>query len=150
MSHPFQTIEACSLMDPLPRSVVSLLHGEVRPTCSANGQKVAIIGTLTQYTLSPFVFIHSFVLCGLDSIPFYILSSAILYLNGDLEGGDFFFAKSMTDLMPDVRVKPRCGRLVGFSAGRENLHGVLGVTKGRCAIALWFTLSRPWPQRAHL
>ena len=52
MSHPFQTIEACSLMDPLPRSVVSLLHGEVRPTCSANGQKVAIIGTLTlaEYT----------------------------------------------------------------------------------------------------
>ena len=49
MSHPFQTIEACSLMDPLPRSVVSLLHGEVRPTCSANGQKVAIIGTLTLY-----------------------------------------------------------------------------------------------------
>ena len=47
MSHPFQTIEACSLMDPLPRSVVSLLHGEVRPTCSANGQKVAIIGMLT-------------------------------------------------------------------------------------------------------
>ena len=26
---------------------MSLLHGEVRPTCSANGQKVAIIGTLT-------------------------------------------------------------------------------------------------------
>ena len=49
MSHPFQTIEACSLMDPLPRSVVSLLHGEVRPTCSANGQKVAIIGTLTLF-----------------------------------------------------------------------------------------------------
>ena len=36
-------------MDPLPRSVVSLLHGEVRPTCSANGQKVAIIGTLKLY-----------------------------------------------------------------------------------------------------
>ena len=28
---------------------MSLLHGEVRPTCSANGQKVAIIGTLTLY-----------------------------------------------------------------------------------------------------
>ena len=94
--------------------------------------------------------IHSFiVLCGLDSIPFYFLSSTILYLNGDFEGGDFFFAKSMTDLTPDVRVKPRCGRLVGFSAGQDNLHGVgqdnlhgvLGVTKGRrCAIALWFTL----------
>ena len=52
MSHPFQTIEACSLMDPLPRSVVSLLHGEVRPTCSANGQKVAIIGTLTLQLMS--------------------------------------------------------------------------------------------------
>ena len=52
MSHPFQTIEACSLMDPLPRSVVSLLHGEVRPTCSANGQKVAIIGTLTRITIT--------------------------------------------------------------------------------------------------
>ena len=38
-------------MDPLPRSVVSLLHGEVRPTCSANGQKVAIIGTLTLYEI---------------------------------------------------------------------------------------------------
>ena len=86
--------------------------------------------------------IHSFIVfCGLDSIPFYFLSSAILYLNGDFEGGDFFFAKSVTDLTPDVRVKPRCGRLVGFSAGQENLHGVLGVTKGRrCAIALWFTL----------
>ena len=86
--------------------------------------------------------IHSFiVLCGLDLIPFYILSSAILYFNGDFEGGDFFFAKSVTDLTPDIRVKPRCGRLVGFSAGQENLHGVLGVTKGRkCAIALWFTL----------
>ena len=68
-------------------------------------------------------------------------SSAILYLNSDFEGGDFFFAKSVTDLMPDVRVKPRWGRLVGFSASQENLHGVLGVTKGRrCAIALWFTL----------
>ena len=30
---------------------MSLLHGEVRPTCSANGQKVAIIGTLTLYYL---------------------------------------------------------------------------------------------------
>ena len=41
-------------MDPLPRSVVSLLHGEVRPTCSANGQKVAIIGTLTLPILANF------------------------------------------------------------------------------------------------
>ena len=38
-------------------------------------------------------------------------------------------------------MKPKCGRLVGFSAGKENLHGVTAVTKGRrCAVALWFTL----------
>lgn len=36
---------------------------------------------------------------------------------------------------------PKCGRLVAFSAGKENMHGVLPVTKGRrCAVALWFTL----------
>ena len=36
---------------------------------------------------------------------------------------------------------PKCGRLVAFSAGKENMHGVLAVTKGRrCAVALWFTL----------
>ena len=36
---------------------------------------------------------------------------------------------------------PKCGRLVAFSAGGENLHGVLAVTKGRrCVVALWFTL----------
>ncbi len=31
--------------------------------------------------------------------------------------------------------------MVGFSAGKENMHGVLPVTGGRrCAVALWFTL----------
>lgn len=39
-------------------------------------------------------------------------------------------------------VKPRCGRLVGFSAGSENLHGVRSVQRGRrCALGLWFTLN---------
>lgn len=38
-------------------------------------------------------------------------------------------------------VKPRCGRLVGFSSGGENPHGVKAITSGqRCAVALWFTL----------
>lgn len=38
-------------------------------------------------------------------------------------------------------VKPRCGRMVGFSSGGENPHGVKAVTNGqRCAVALWFTL----------
>ncbi|XP_037346458.2 prolyl 3-hydroxylase 1 [Pungitius pungitius] len=66
--------------------------------------------------------------------------SAILYLNGDFEGGEFIFteldAKTVT-----AEVRPQCGRVVGFGAGRENPHGVRAVTGGqRCAVALWFTL----------
>ncbi|XP_076009315.1 prolyl 3-hydroxylase 2 [Genypterus blacodes] len=66
--------------------------------------------------------------------------SALLYLNGDFEGGEFIFtqmdAKTLT-----ASVKPKCGRMVGFSSGGENPHGVKAVTRGqRCAVALWFTL----------
>lgn len=66
--------------------------------------------------------------------------SALLYLNGDFEGGEFIFtemdAKTVT-----ASVKPKCGRMVGFSSGGENPHGVKAVTTGqRCAVALWFTL----------
>ncbi|XP_034035772.1 prolyl 3-hydroxylase 2 [Thalassophryne amazonica] len=66
--------------------------------------------------------------------------SALLYLNGDFEGGEFIFtemdAKTIT-----ASVKPKCGRMVGFSSGGENPHGVKAVTTGqRCAVALWFTL----------
>lgn len=40
-----------------------------------------------------------------------------------------------------AEVRPQCGRVVGFGAGKENPHGVRAVTKGqRCAVALWFTL----------
>ncbi|XP_036377424.1 prolyl 3-hydroxylase 2 [Megalops cyprinoides] len=66
--------------------------------------------------------------------------SALLYLNGDFEGGEFIFtemdAKTVT-----ASIKPKCGRMVGFSSGGENPHGVRAVTSGqRCAVALWFTL----------
>ena len=87
-------------------------------------------------------------------------SSAILYLNEDFVGGKFFFAHGTKDLTPEVScrgcygnhpssfqflfqvyVSPKCGRMVGFSAGKENMHGVTAVTRGRrCAVALWFTL----------
>ncbi|XP_064165622.1 prolyl 3-hydroxylase 3 [Anguilla rostrata] len=65
--------------------------------------------------------------------------SAVLYLNDDFEGGDLFFtdrdAKTVT-----ATVKPKCGRVVGFSSGPVNPHGVTAVTAGRrCALALWFT-----------
>ena len=66
--------------------------------------------------------------------------SSLVYLNDEFEGGEFFFADRHT-LKPAVRVNTnKCGRMVGFSAGEENLHGVLPVTDGkRCALALWFT-----------
>nr|XP_020466483.1 prolyl 3-hydroxylase 3 isoform X2 [Monopterus albus] len=65
--------------------------------------------------------------------------SAILYLNDNFDGGELFFtnrdAKTVT-----ARVKPSCGRLVGFSSGPVNPHGVTAVTSGRrCALGLWFT-----------
>ncbi|XP_031839217.2 prolyl 3-hydroxylase 1 isoform X1 [Nomia melanderi] len=66
--------------------------------------------------------------------------SAILYLNEDFQGGEFFFAKERAIRDTDSLVSPRCGRMVAFSAGGENLHGVRAVLRGRrCALALWFT-----------
>uniref|UniRef100_A0A8C4KKA1 procollagen-proline 3-dioxygenase n=1 Tax=Dromaius novaehollandiae TaxID=8790 RepID=A0A8C4KKA1_DRONO len=66
--------------------------------------------------------------------------SAILYLNGDFEGGAFYFTE-LDAKTETAEVRPQCGRAVGFSSGSENPHGVKAVTKGqRCAIALWFTL----------
>ncbi|XP_023556699.1 prolyl 3-hydroxylase 2 [Octodon degus] len=66
--------------------------------------------------------------------------SALLYMNDDFEGGEFIFtemdAKTVT-----ASIKPKCGRMISFSSGGENPHGVRAVTRGqRCAVALWFTL----------
>lgn len=45
-----------------------------------------------------------------------------------------------TSVSPQATVKPKCGRVVGFSSGPVNPHGVTAVTAGRrCALALWFT-----------
>ncbi|XP_015594433.1 prolyl 3-hydroxylase 2 [Cephus cinctus] len=66
--------------------------------------------------------------------------SAILYLNDDFSGGEFIFAKTQTMESIQSTVQPRCGRMVGFSADGNNLHGVRGILRGkRCALALWFT-----------
>ena len=38
--------------------------------------------------------------------------------------------------------------MVAFSAGVENLHGVLGIKQGtRCALALWFTLDKRYEEQ---
>ncbi|XP_073409063.1 prolyl 3-hydroxylase 3 [Dendrobates tinctorius] len=65
--------------------------------------------------------------------------SGMLYLNDDFLGGDLLFTE-MDGTTVAAEVRPRCGRLVLFSSGGENAHGVRAVTQGRrCAIALWFT-----------
>lgn len=61
-------------------------------------------------------------------------------MNDDFDGGEFIFtemdAKTVT-----ASIKPKCGRMISFSSGGENPHGVKAVTRGqRCAVALWFTL----------
>ncbi|KAL4225364.1 procollagen-proline 3-dioxygenase [Mactra antiquata] len=62
--------------------------------------------------------------------------SAIMYLNDDFEGGEFFFAHN--NKSEQISLSPKCGRLVAFNAGEY--HGVKAVTKGkRCAIAMWYT-----------
>uniref|UniRef100_K7G6R6 procollagen-proline 3-dioxygenase n=1 Tax=Pelodiscus sinensis TaxID=13735 RepID=K7G6R6_PELSI len=67
--------------------------------------------------------------------------SGILYLNDDFLGGDLFFTE-LDAVTVTAQVPPKCGRLVAFSSGGENPHGVWAVTRGRrCAIALWYTLS---------
>ncbi|XP_029178230.1 prolyl 3-hydroxylase 1-like [Nylanderia fulva] len=71
--------------------------------------------------------------------------SAILYLNDDFDGGEFFFVDDWKSRHVQGVVRPRCGRMVAFSAGSENLHGVQGVrNRRRCAVALWFTLDKKY------
>ena len=54
--------------------------------------------------------------------------SAVLYLNGDIEGGEVLFADKSGKYALNG-VKPKCGRLVGFCAGTDCLHGVRKMTK---------------------
>ena len=50
-----------------------------------------------------------------------------------------------------AEVRPKCGRLVAFSSGEENPHGVRAVTHGRrCAVALWFTFDVTSKEKVNL
>lgn len=45
-------------------------------------------------------------------------------------------------------VQPKCGRMVAFSSGPENPHGVKPVTSGsRCGVALWFTHQEKYQEK---
>ena len=73
-------------------------------------------------------------------------SSALLYLNDDFEGGDFFFAHNNKTVQKKVR--PKCGRVAAFMSG--DYHGVQAVTKGRrCALAMWYTLNPAMQETNH-
>ena len=59
--------------------------------------------------------------------------SAVLYLNDNYEGGKTFFNNG-------YEVQPKTGRLIYFTSGREDAHGVTEVISGhRYTFALWFT-----------
>eukprot|EP00794_Sanderia_malayensis_P016782 gene16782-18477_t len=67
--------------------------------------------------------------------------SGVLYLNDNFEGGDFIFADP--EIKTQASLRPKCGRMVAFSGGISNLHGVRGVKSGRrCALPLWFTFQK--------
>ncbi|CAB5218127.1 Oxoglutarate/iron-dependent dioxygenase [uncultured Caudovirales phage] len=53
---------------------------------------------------------------------------AILYLNGDYEGGQLYFAEEEKD--PWLSIQPNTYSLYVFCGGVENLHGVTEITKG--------------------
>uniref|UniRef100_A0A452TEF8 procollagen-proline 3-dioxygenase n=1 Tax=Ursus maritimus TaxID=29073 RepID=A0A452TEF8_URSMA len=77
--------------------------------------------------------------CVLDPDTGDCWRAGLLYLNDDFHGGDLFFTEPNA-LTVTAQVRPRCGRLVAFSSGGENPHGVWAVTRGRrCALALWHT-----------
>uniref|UniRef100_A0A224YSI5 procollagen-proline 3-dioxygenase n=1 Tax=Rhipicephalus zambeziensis TaxID=60191 RepID=A0A224YSI5_9ACAR len=84
----------------------------------------------------------------LKQLPAYIWRdfSSVLYLNDDFVGGEFVFARQKNSI--EASVKPKCGRAVAFSAGAENLHGVLPVEDGRrCALATWYTFDPKYRER---
>lgn len=84
----------------------------------------------------------------LKQLPAYIWRdfSSVLYLNDDFVGGEFVFAREKNSI--EASVKPKCGRAVAFSAGAENLHGVLPVEDGRrCALATWYTFDPKYRER---
>jgi hypothetical protein len=62
----------------------------------------------------------------------WLSHSVLIYLNS-CDGGDFFFDDGKV-------VKPEPGRMLAFTSGTENVHGVNRIKRGdRYAIAIWFT-----------
>jgi len=80
-----------------------------------------------------------------EPMMYWRTHSAILFLSdaesGGFEGGEFFYGHGDGG-RHRTYVQPACGRMVTFTAGGENLHGVAAITRGRrCALAIWFAHS---------
>jgi len=61
---------------------------------------------------------------------------AVLYLNSDFSGGQFYFYHPTTPLV----IQPTPGLLLAFGAGPEYFHGVKAVDSGyRYVCSMWFT-----------
>lgn len=72
---------------------------------------------------------------GIRKLPDDIVAQ--LYLNSDFAGGEFFFEDWEGKR---EEIQPSCGKVVMFSSGQENMHGVRGVTEGRrCMLRTWLT-----------
>jgi len=79
----------------------------------------------------------------------YRTHSAILYLNSDFHGGQLVFAAPgpTGHLEETSSLEPGCGRLVVFTAGEENIHGVRAVEAGeRCVLAAWYTTDQQYEE----
>ena len=60
--------------------------------------------------------------------------SAVIYLNDNYEGGKTFFKDT------GYEVQPKTGKLIYFTSGKEDAHGVTEVISGdRYSFTLWFT-----------
>lgn len=79
-----------------------------------------------------------------DGRPNYVswrTYSAVVYLNDNYVGGEFYFKKYAYTLKPEV------GLLVAFTGGLKHIHGVKEITYGtRYAMPMWFCSDR---QRAY-
>jgi predicted 2-oxoglutarate/Fe(II)-dependent dioxygenase YbiX len=65
--------------------------------------------------------------------------SAVLFLNDNFKGGEFYFSENKNIFEEDTCVKPNPGYFVGFGAGVEYFHGVKPVIEGtRYTVAMWF------------
>ena len=60
--------------------------------------------------------------------------SMVIYLNDNYEGGKTFFKDT------GYEVEPKTGKLIYFTSGKEDAHGVTEVISGdRYSFTLWFT-----------